>query len=210
MSRGAATPLMNRGKTFLTGDPNRTLTSTMKDDIEGTIQEFDDIDPTVVNGAKTHRSNRNVVCVCVRNVAAAALLPKRVVRWKSGSRGRQVDGYCAVGAEECAGVVDEFLPSSGCPVNDLFWVTVKGPTLMLTDLAGGANNLIPTDTVLVALTAATTGATTAGRIAPQDLTGATAVLGGQIQNAFGRAMSAKTTANTNADILVDTFFLKSA
>lgn len=75
--------------------------------------------------------------------------------------------------------------------------------MMLTDLAAGANNLIPEGTVLVALTAATSGATTAGRVAPQDLTGATAALGLQVQNRLGYALSARTTAQTNTTILVD-------
>ena len=55
---------------------------------------------------------------------------------------------------------------------------------------------------VVALTAATSGATTAGRVAPQVLTGATAALAAMVQNRIGRALTAKTTANTNADMLV--------
>lgn len=72
---------------------------------------------------------------------------------------------------------------------------------MTTSLAADATNLLPVGTILVALTAATSGSTTSGRPAPQDLTGATALLGNQIQNQIGTALSAKTTANTNADVL---------
>jgi hypothetical protein len=201
--------LPNRGKTFLTGSPDRTIDATMKVDLEGSIKHFDDVDPTVTSGAKMRRSNKRVVCMLVRNEAAAAVLPKRVVSWKSGQRNKQIDGYCKVTDEACAGVVDEFLTSAGAAVHDLFWIVVQGPTLMMTSLAGNAENVINLDDLLGALTAVTSGATTSGRVAVQALTGATAVLGNQIVNGFGRALSAKTTANTNADILVDTYFLKS-
>ena len=198
-----------RGKTLLAGNDNRTLTSTMAADREGSMLVFDDVDPTVTTGAKTKRSNRTVTCMLVRNVAAAALLPKFIVKWKSGKRNLQVDGYTCITNEAAAGVVDEFLGSSGVAVNDLFWIVVKGPTLMKTPLEGDGTNVISLDDILGALTAATSGATTAGRVGVNALTGATSVLGNQVFNSFGRAMSAKTTANTNADVLVDVFFLKS-
>jgi hypothetical protein len=82
-------------------------------------------------------------------------------------------------------------------------VVMEGPAVILTDLAGADNNVLNVGTVVVALTGATSGATTAGRVAPQDLTGATALLADQIQNRIGYALTAKTTANTNADVLVD-------
>jgi hypothetical protein len=142
-----------------------------------------------------------VRCRCVRNVAAAALLPKRLVTFKTTAYGLQVDGYATTTAAE-AYPVDEFLPAAGVPVNYLFWIVVDGPATVLSDLAGADNNVIGAAGVLVALTAATSGATTAGRVAPQDLTGATALLAAQVQNRLGNAVSAKTTANTNADVLM--------
>lgn len=80
---------------------------------------------------------------------------------------------------------------------------MAGPTLVLNDIASGAGTVIAERDVLVALTAATSQATTAGRVAVQDLTGATALLGNAVQNAFGRALSARTTAETNSSVLVD-------
>lgn len=203
-----------RGQTLLSGNANRTLTSTMGADREGSMMTFDDVDPTATTGAKTKRSNRQVTCMLVRNAAAAALLPKYVVKWKAGKRNLQVDGYTCITNESAAGVVDEFLGSAGVAVNDLFWLTVKGPTLIKTPLEGDATNVIALDDILGALTAATSGATTAGRVGVVALTttvtGTTnGALGNAIYNSFGRAMSAKTTANTNADVLVDTYFLKS-
>lgn len=197
-----------RGKTFLSGNASRTIDATMGADKEGSMMLFDDVDPTVTTGAKTKRSNRQSTCLLVRNVAAAALLPKFTVKWASGYRNKRVDGYCSSTNEACAGVVDEFLGSAGVAVNDLFWLVVKGPTLMVTPLSGDSANVIAIDDLLGALTAATSGATTAGRVGVIALT-ASGPGGLAVHNAFGRALSAKTTANTNADVLVDVFFLKS-
>lgn len=202
-----------RGQTFLSGNANRTITSTMGADKEGSTMIFDDIDPSSTTGAKTTRSNRPITAMLVRNEAAAALLAKFTVKWKSGQRGKQVDGYCCVTNEACAGVVDEFLGSSGVAVHDLFWLVVKGPTLMKTPLEGDGTNVISVDDILGALTAATSGATTSGRAGVVALTATSTgttngALGNALFNSFGRAMSAKTTANTNADVLVDTFFMK--
>lgn len=147
-------------------------------------------------------SGSDLVCIFVRNSGSLNLTAGRLCTWTTGYFKRRVDGHSRLTATVVAGVVDPYLTYAVRP-NDLFWLCVKGLCLCKTDLAGGANNLLPEGTVLVALTAATSGATTAGRVAPQDLTGATAVLGGQIQNKIGVAMSALTTANTNADILAD-------
>lgn len=145
----------------------------------------------------------DLVAMLVRNAATFNLTPGRLVTWQAGFYKKRVDGFARVGATVVAGAVDPYLPSAGVRAGDLFWLCLRGPTYLKTDLAAGANNLLPEGTVLVALTAATSGATTSGRVAPQDLTGATSVLGGQIQNAVGIAISGRTTANTNVDILTD-------
>jgi hypothetical protein len=95
-------------------------------------------------------------------------------------------------------VVDDQLPSGGVADDDLFWIVRSGPCLLLNDIASGASTVITEGSVVGALTAATSGATTAGRIANLTVT-----TGDTITNKLGRAMSAKTTANTNADVLVD-------
>lgn len=154
----------------------------------------------------TGRSHRRRKLRIVRNVNPISALGKRLVALKAGAMGTQIDGYCKSTAQGFIYPLDEYLTTytpGGVPQYDLCYIVVRGPAIVLTDLAGGANNLLPTDTVLVGLTGATSGATTAGRVAPQDLTGATALLGNQIQNAIGRALSGRTTAETNADILVD-------
>jgi len=199
-------PPFARGQTFYNGATIIT-TDLGGQNLEGKEWEFEDIDLSQT-GAKPARTNRTVRCRCVRNVSGISLLPKRIVTYQSaGTDGRydvgRVDGYSTTVAARAAGVVDEWLSSTGVVNNDLFWIVVSGPTKVLTDLAGGANNVVSIGGLVTALTAATSQATTAGRVQPQDLTGATALLGNQIQNVIGKALSAVTTANTNADLLVD-------
>lgn len=193
--------LFRRGATFSMGT-TQTLTSTYggSQNLEGHVGYFKD-EAVSTGGIKTNRSDRVQKCIVVRNVSAGALLPKRVVSWASGYVGRRVDGYTTTTNAWAAGVVDERLPSSGVPRYDLFWLQVAGPCLCKTDIAALVS--IAEGDRLVALTAATSGATTAGRvlglIASTNATQAIA----QISNQLGRALSAKTTGNTDADILVD-------
>jgi hypothetical protein len=159
---------------------------------------------TACTGAtKPKRTNRRVRCRCVRNVAAAALLPKRLVTFqKSGVYyGARVDGYLTTVGDR-GFPVDEFLPAAGVPVNDLFWIVVRGPATVLTDLASLGATITVGDAVL-GQTAVTSGATTAGRVIP--LPGATSgsTLQNEVINRVGYALSAKTTNNTNADLLVE-------
>jgi hypothetical protein len=200
-------PPFGRGETFYNGatiDPANLGGSQW----EGKTWVFEDVDYTPgTAGAKPSRSGRYVKCMAVRNVSGIALLAKRLVTLQTaGTDGRfflgRVDGYATLTAAQ-AYPVDEFLPAAGVPNNDMFWIVVDGPAKVLTDLAGAATNVFAVGGAIVALTAATSQATTAGRVAPQDLTGATSILGNQIQNKIGYALSARTTGNTNADLLID-------
>lgn len=138
----------------------------------------------------------------VRNVAAIALRPKRLVSFAAGYLGLRVNGYCDVSPEP-GYPVDELLPAAGVPVGDLFYIVVQGPALVLTDIASGAGSVINQNDPLVSLTAATSGATTAGRVRVAALTGLTGDPSrDEVLNVIGRACSAKTTAQTNADLLV--------
>jgi len=145
----------------------------------GAVKEFPDVDPTT---GKV-RSNRRKICIAVRNLSGVSLLPKRVVTWKSGSFS-EVDGYTRLTDAASAGVVDEWLPSSGVAANDVFWLTVQGPT----EVKLGPDLQAAADTTLVALTAA---ASTASTTAGQAQTAAATFM----QNGYiGRAISAGTTA----------------
>lgn len=142
----------------------------------------------------------------VRNTSGFTLLPKRAVTFKTGTNCQEVDGYCDVGSELVAGIVDEFLVN-GVPDGECFFVTVEGPTLFLTDLANNSNNnTFAFGDRLAAITAATSGATTAGRIgkatlvAPTDVTSAGSFFN-QNNNWVITALSASTSGTTNQDKL---------
>lgn len=206
---GNVTPLMAKGKTFLSG-AGRTLSSTYGNDVglEGTRVEFDDLLPSTTGGVSTPRSAGKKVCLLVRNVSGITLERRRVVKWKAGFRNKRVDGYCAVDFEEVAGVVDEALSTNGVPNHDLFWLEVKGPCLVKTALAASALNVIAEGDKLVALTAAISQATTSGRIQSMAATTGTTSALSALYNYIGIAMSAMTTAQTNSDCLVDLKILK--
>lgn len=197
------TLFLERGFTWYNG---RTIDSS---DLEATVLEgkrftHDDIDHSATGQVKPYRTQHTVTTIIVRNMASFALRAKSLVVFQltAGVNRCRVDGMARLTAQHCAGYVDEYLNSSGCPQYDLCHVVIEGPAMGVTPLEGDAGNLIPVGTVLVSLTAATSGATTSGRARPQDLTGATALLADQAQYKVGMAMSAKTTTNTNADILI--------
>lgn len=204
MPRDEAPPF-GRGETFFNGGTTDTTSGAQH---EGKEWVFEDLQWTGTTGAKPARTNRKVRCKVVRNVSGIALLPKRLCKYKttSGLYGAQVDGYCTLDAEDFAGVVDEWLPAAGVPANDLFWIVLEGPTLCLTDLAAAATNSYSAGTALISLTAATSQATTAGRVQPVNIANATTDNDfntlNQAMNRIGRAMSARTTNQTNSDVLV--------
>lgn len=182
-------PLIPRGQSYATGFANHV----------GVEKEFEDLNWN--SKVQTPRSSHPVKCRLVKNSSGIALLPGYTVTFKAGTKRTEVDGYLRLAGVIGPAVVDEFLPAAGVPNGNYFWVVTRGPALCVMpasqvgDIAEGA--------VLVGLTAAaSTHSTTAGRVAGQDLTGATAVLGNQIQGALGLAMSAMSSSSTNSNILV--------
>lgn len=196
-----------RGSTFYNGG---TIDSNNLQGLNLEGQEYLHEDLDFTNKYNTPRSDRLVRVRVVRNVAAAALLPKRLARMQASGLyyNQRVDGYTTV--DNARGYpIDEFLAATGVPVNDLFYVVVGGPATVLTSLSGaGFNGDVAVGSVLVALTAATSGATTAGRAAVQNITASTqtadySAIINAVQNRIGHALSAKTTGQTNEDLLVD-------
>lgn len=167
--------------------------------IEGKEWVFEDVNPNT----GVVRSNRSVRCRAVRNTAAIALLPKRLARFELDTTeyGTRIDGYATTTAAE-GYPIDEYLISTGVPINDVCWIVMDGPAVILTSLSDLTADIVVGDW-MVGITGATSGATTSGRLAKQVLTGATAALAAQVQNRVGRALSAGLTTATNTDILVD-------
>lgn len=208
-----AQPLPDRGKTWFDGTtPPTTFSETV--DLEGRLRNFDNTDSaTGVNAAQSKHTGRQVVARFVRNVSGITLEAKRIVKYATGHIGKRIDGYGTVNDERCAGVVDDHY-ATGILNNDLGWIIVQGPCLVKTDLASGANNVISQGDVMLALTAATSQATTAGRMyawagtfnVTSDVT--TGRIANVAMNRIGQALTARTTANTNTDTLIDLELLK--
>lgn len=172
----------------------------------GKVFVLPDVPISTSNSATSPRTSHNVKVRVVRNSASFALRPGRAVTFKAGTNMTEVDGYATTTGQEVAGIVDERIAAAGVASGDDFLIVVEGPSLVLNDIASGATTVIAEGDYLCALTAVTSGATTAGRLLKQDLTGATALLGAQIQMVIGRALSAATTANTATNVLA---FIKS-
>ena len=173
--------------------------------LEGQEWVFDDVDLSSSSGAKPTRTPFKKRGCIVRNASGIAILPNRAVTWQAtaGNYGKRVDGYCDLTNEKVAGIVDDFLPTAGCPNNDMCWLIVEGPVNVLTDLANGVNNNIAIGDLIGALTAVTSQATTAGRMGLLGNTsGATVPLFESANNVLGRALSARTTNQTNTATLV--------
>ena len=139
----------------------------------------------------------------VRNSAGIALEGKRLVTFKAGKLGTEVDGYARRPAAHCYPIDHTY--TTTMPANSLMYIVVEGPTLILTGLAGDATNVFSADDFVMCLTGATSQATTAGRIGAGTfaITGNTApTLVAEIFGQLGRALTARTTANTNSGTLV--------
>ncbi len=199
--------IVGRGKTFYGDQTINTADYGTSVGLEGITTIFENRAPATTAGMQTKRDNQDTHAVLVRNVSGVTLTPGRIVTFQSGYRNRRVDGYTRLDWARGDGVVDDHISATtGVPNGDLFWLIVEGPCLMRTDLAGGALNVIADGDRLAALTAATSQATTAGRVqtfaATSNLTNAVSAA----LNVVGVAMSAMTTAQTNSAVLVDCRF----
>jgi hypothetical protein len=197
-----------RGKTYYNGSTIDTA-NLQGAHLEGTEYTVDDVDPT--DG--TRRSYSPVTLRIVRwSQSVYNALPKHRVSFKAGTYFGECDGREDVLCGGPSATVDEYLPAAGVPNGDLFYVVIEGPGLCTTTMEGDATTLIAENDIMFNQSAATSGATTAGRVRAFNAAGTftaaqstdgTAYL--VAQNAVGRALSAKTTSQTNADVLVHHF-----
>lgn len=174
---------------------------------EGAIFEIQD-KATATSVAR--RSGRGRLVMIVRNKAGITLLPKRGVLLKTDGGADyfgRVNGYnTTLGQSHVAGIVDDLLPSTGCASNDLCFITVKGPCIALTPNAGAEFNGadIAAGNKLVACTAAGSTTSAGGRLTNVTLVGQTGTTAAFdfATNLVAVALSARTTGETGADLLV--------
>lgn len=155
------------------------------------------------------RGGGYVLARCVRNVSGIALLPKRLVSYVATTDldGKRVDGYTTTTAARPAGVIDPWLPATGVPNGDLFWIIEQGDVPVLMPLSNLSADIAVGD-VLYAITGATSQCTTSGRITALNSAGTfgdTNTTNGNMTNILlhniGVALSVKLTSATNADVL---------
>lgn len=186
------------GRTYFQG---QTPSATDGAHLEGRMHEGKPYDPADPMALAAEGGIRQYMIV--RNASTIVLQKKQVVKWKSGQRNRQVDGYCNVTNEEVAGVVDPNLISAGVPINDLFFLVVDGELLITTpDTGAGFGGDWSEGDKLGALTNAASTGPDAGRLTKLDGT-ATNLTADAEWNMCARVMSGKTTGQTGEDCLVD-------
>lgn len=200
-----------RGETWFMGDT--VDTSQDLSNFLGFTKVFEDY-KWDDRGIKSNRlGGRQVVCRLVKNASGITLYGKRLAQLDPANP-NQVLGYANTTGGECY-PIDEFLPATGVPSGDLFWIVIKGPAVVLTPMtgAGFATTSIAAGDALGSLTTAgastQTGTTaTAGRVAGFAVAAATTA--GQFTdllnfaiNWVGKAISARTSGETNADLLID-------
>lgn len=205
-------PPFDRGQTYYGPDQTIDTANLGGVQFEGAERWFEDIDysQTTTVGAKPARTDHFVKCRLVRNNSGITLLGKRLVQLDATRT--KATGY-AITEADYVHPTDEYLTSAGVRHGDLFWVVVEGPAVVLTPFAGSdfAGD-IAAGTRLHSLTssaASTTAASTstAGRVTQFTVVAATTVaqftsLLNVATNFVGNAMSARTTGQTNTDILV--------
>lgn len=179
--------------------------TTQFEHLEGKEYTIEDFNPST----KVFRSGQKVTLRIVRNAATHVILPKRVVRFKDGAWGREIDGYVTAGPTLHGVVADEYLPTAGVAVGDLFYVVVEGPAIHETAVDTLLGVITEGQHVVAASTNVTSGNTKAGRVDALALgedVGSTThqtLNASKLQFYLGVAMSAKTSDNTAADILIN-------
>jgi len=171
---------------FALGQTLGVTEATQGDNWVGVVKVFPDVDPTT---GKV-RSNRVKKCVAVRNGSGSTLLGKRAVAFKDGSY-TEVSGYKRLPSGNIAGVSDEYLPATGVASNDVFWVTVEGPSVVSVATEVAVDNYL-VHNVTANATNSTVAAGTGGLASTVSPTAAAASPKGSV---IGRVLAG--TTNTN-------------
>ncbi len=216
------------GTTYFDGQTADTTTETAIN-LEGKEYEVEDLNyvPATFSATKTLRTGRYKRVRIVRNVSGVALIAGNLAQASNaGTDGRyllgRAIGYTNVPPNATLNTppvfgIDEFLPSAGCPNNDLFYATIQGPFLgfsspLTADFQGGTTQIVVGDWLVAATGAATTNTTNiatagAGKLASQTFNAATTGISqlfnlNAVQNRIGRALSALTSAQTTVALLI--------
>lgn len=204
MPQQAATPLpFPIGQTYF---GRGTANANDGKDVEGSMYWVEDIDynATTNGGPYPKRSNRIRCVMVVRNTSAGAILGKQLVIPELDGLEQlgRVNGYSTTAGQR-AFPADEFLPSDGVAVNDLFYVVISGPAMLSTPtVAADYNGDIAEGALLASAVGGTSGATTSGKVANVTITNDTTTLNAAV-NKIGRALSAVSSQSAAQDILVD-------
>lgn len=91
---------------------------------------------------------RMVTMILAKNSSGGALLPTRLVAWKTALYGKELAGYAAV-ATIADGAIDHQLAAAGVPDTSICWVAVAGPCRLTSD---GASTLAIKDVLVVGAT----------------------------------------------------------
>lgn len=193
MARDEAPPFA-RGETYANGSSEILLAASGPFglggiNLEGKEFVFEpnaDAQSVSYNSLGADPSGRAIRVRVVRNVSGVNLKPARLVTYsKVDPYETRTDGYTFALGDRVAGVVDEFLPAAGVPDQDLFYLVIDGPT-QFTQLSASSSVLAIGDRLVPGSGTSKTN-DDAGRVVAQDLTGATATLANNVQNAVGYA-----------------------
>lgn len=202
------------GKTLKGTDADGNLINVEVLGREYTFNNIQTTSPT--GGVRGNYTGEPLRVIALRNRSGVTLYGKRHAVLDYTTAGTvgvtDVKGYANTLAQGPVVLIDDNLATAGVADKDIFWGIVEGCALTLTSETGagfgGADIAVGND--LVAATAASsTGSTTGGRVANVTFTNATA---GNSSNGYdgyrmalnhlGTALSARTTGETSADLLI--------
>lgn len=209
MSRDNSQPF-DRGQTYYGPDQTIDSNNYAGGQLLGKEWVFEDLNYGATSPVKPNRSGRDVRVRAVRNLTGVTVYAKDLVILAD-------DGQTAIGrvnndSQYCF-PVDEWLGTAGVRNGDIFYVVVEGPATVRTPMAGsGFNADIAAGARLHSVTTSTgstaSGTTAAaGRCAVFNTVAATTIA--QFNNViafsanwFATALTARTTGETNSDVLV--------
>lgn len=100
--------------------------------LAGIEKLFENFDPTSTSSITPLRDATLVKCRWVLNSTGSTLHAGDAVKMTATARGTTITSLTGT-LDQVDGIVDEFLPSTGCPTGSYCWITVKGQTRAKSD-----------------------------------------------------------------------------